>query len=373
MSAAVPEVRIAIVGYGSIARSHASALRALPVVRALGLRPVIAAIVTERPDAVRGEALALGVERVVPTVEEALAGQHIDLVDVTSRNDQHAAAARAAFDAGCSVYIEKPIGFSAEEAAAIAALAAASPRPSQAGLVLRYDPSLVTARALLRLGAIGTVRHARMGSFHGSYLNPARPMSWRLRRASAGGGAMLDLGLHLIDAARFLLGEVRVERSAARTIVPRRPSAEGPDADVDVDDWSWAELSFGDARVTIEASRIAFGAETMPLELYGSEGSLVGDLRRGDMELRRFDGRESAFRQRAAEDAWVKAVQALRPPAPLTLGSFVDLHAAGLHHVMRRLRDEDPAPGLAPTLADSAAAEALAHRITADLQLELSG
>jgi predicted dehydrogenase len=228
------------------------------------------------------------------------------------------------------------------------------------------------ARALLRLGAIGSIRHGRMGSFHGSYLNPARAISWRLRQATAGGGAMLDLGLHLIDAARFLLGEGQVERSAARTIVPTRPSPEGPDADVDVDDWSWAELSFGDARVTIEASRIAFGAEAMPLELYGSEGSLVGDLRRGDMALHRFDGREHAFHQQASEDPWVKAVEALRPPARLTLGSFVDLHAAGLHHVMRRLRDEDPAPGLAPTLGDSAAAEALAHAITTGLQPEPS-
>jgi predicted dehydrogenase len=141
---------------------------------------------------------------------------------------------------------------------------------------------------------------------------------------------------------------------------------------VDVDDWSWAELSFGQARVTIEASRVALGAEAMPLELYGSEGSIAGDLRRGVMELRRFDGREREFRQQAAEDPWVRAVEALRPPARLTLGSFVDLHAAGLHHAMRRLRDEDPAPGLAPTLGDSAAAEALSHAITADLQLELS-
>lgn len=372
MNAALPLVRIAIVGYGSIARSHVSALQALPAVRDLGLRPVIAAIVTERPDAVRGEAGALGVDRVVASLEEALAGERIDLVDVTSRNDRHAAAARAAFDFGCSVYIEKPIGTSAEEAAQIAHLAAASGRPSQAGLVLRYDPAVVTARAMLRLGAIGTVRHGRMGSFHGSYLDPARPMSWRLRRATAGGGAMLDLGLHLIDAARFLLGEGQLECSAARTFVTRRRNADGGETDVDVDDWSWGELAFGEARVTIEASRVAFGAEGMPLELYGSDGSLVGDLRRSVVALRRFDGRESAFNQEAADDPWVRAVEALRPPARLTLGSFVDLHAAGLHHAMRRLRDEDPAPGLAPTLDDSAAAEALAHAITADLQAERS-
>lgn len=367
----LPEVRIAIVGYGSIARSHVSALQALPAVRALRVRPVIAAIVTERPDAVRDEAAALGVGRVVTSLDEALAGGDLDLVDVTGRNDQHAAAVEAALAAGCAAYVEKPIGRIPEEAATLAALAEASARPSQAGLVMRYDPAIVGARALLRLGAIGDVRHGRMGSFHGSYLDPRRPISWRLRRETAGGGAMLDLGLHLLDAARFLLGDGRLERSAARTVVGARPTADGGTASVDVDDWAWAELAHGDARVTIEASRIAYGAEGTPLELFGSEGSLVADLRRGALTLHRFDGREGEFRREAAADPWVRAVDDLRPPARLTLGAFVDLHAAALHHVMRRVLGDDPAPGLAPTLADSAAAEALAAAVTAELQVQV--
>jgi predicted dehydrogenase len=370
MSMALPEVRIAIVGYGSIARSHLSAVQALPAVRALGLRPVLAAIVTERVDAVREEAAALGVGRVVTSLDDALAGGDIDLVDGTSRNDQHAATVQAALAAGCAAYVEKPIARTPEEAALLAGLAAASARPSQAGLVMRYDPAIVGARALLRLGAIGRVRLGRMGNFHGSYLDPSRPISWRLRREIAGGGAMLDLGLHLIDTARFLLGNGRLERSAARTVVGERPAADGGTASVDVDDWAWAELAHGDTRVTIEASRIAYGAEGTPLELYGSEGSLVADLRRGTLALHRFDGRVHEFRREAAADPWVRAVEDLRPPARLTLGAFVDLHAAALHHAMRRVLGDDPAPGLAPTLADSAAAEALAAAATAGLQVE---
>jgi predicted dehydrogenase len=362
----IPSVRVAIVGFGSIARTHASALVALPATRQLGVRPVLAAIVTERPEPVRREVAPLGVERIVPTIDEALTDDTLSLIDVTSRNDQHAAAARAAFAAGRAVYVEKPIGRSAEEAHAVAGLAEGSPRASQAGLVLRYDPGLVLARALVKLGAIGVPRHGRLGSFHGSYLDPARPFSWRMSSETAGGGAMLDLGLHLIDAARFLLGKARLVASSSRTIVTERPAGDGSTARVDVDDWAWAELRFGaELRLTIEASRVAYGADAMPFELFGSEGSLVGDLRAGRLELRRFDGGEEAYRERAADDAFVKAVRALRPPPRLTLGSFVDLHAAALHHALRRTIGDDPAPGLAPTLADSAAAEELAHAITA--------
>jgi predicted dehydrogenase len=336
------------------------------------VRPVIAAVVTERAESVRPEVAGLGVERTVSSLDEALGDPTLDLVDVTSRNDQHAPAARAALAAGRAVYVEKPIGLDAAEAHAIAALADVSSRPGQAGLVMRYDPAIVMARALVRLGAIGEPRHGRMGSFHGSYLDPARPMSWRLRRATAGGGAMLDLGLHLIDAARFVLGEAALISARARTIVPRRPAEGGATGTVDVEDWAWAELAFGDARVTIEASRVAYGAEAMPFELFGTDGSLVGDLRRGEIQLSRFDGRQDEYRRQAAADPFVTAVAALRPPARLSLGSFVDLHAAALHHALRRTLGDDPAPGLAPTLADSAAAEALAHAVTADLFAEVA-
>ncbi|TMB84055.1 MAG: Gfo/Idh/MocA family oxidoreductase, partial [Chloroflexi bacterium] len=250
-----PSVPIAIVGFGSIARSHLSALRDLPVVRPGSVLPVVSTIVTERPAAVRDEAEALGVRRVVETLEEALTDHELQLVDVASRNDRHAAQAREVLDANRALYLEKPIGRTRQEAESLATHGLDVDLPSQPGLVLRYEPAIVEARALIREGAIGEVRHGRTGSFHGSYLDPARPISWRLRAASAGGGAMLDLGVHLIDALRFLLGDARLVAASARTVVPSRPGADGAHEPVDVDDWSWGELEVGNgAHVTVEAS-----------------------------------------------------------------------------------------------------------------------
>ena len=162
---------------------------------------------------------------------------------------------------------------------------------------------------------------------------------------------MLDLGVHLIDALRFLLGEPRLVSASARTVVASRRGADGAEEPVDVDDWSWGELEFAEgAHVTIEASRIFLGGEGVPFQLYGTEGSLVGNLDGGRLALRRFDGRETAYREVARADSFVRAVEALRPAARLSLGSFVDLHAAALHHVLARVAGNDPAPGLAPTL-----------------------
>lgn len=361
-----PVISVALVGFGSIARTHLSALRALPVTRRLAVEPVVAVVVSERAAAIRDEVAAMGVERVVATLDEAFDDPELQLFDVTSRNDQHAEMGAAVLAAGRALYIEKPIGRTEEGALHLAGVAASAKQVSQPGLVMRYEPMAVEARALVASGAIGEVRQGRIGIYHGSYLDPSRPMSWRLRAETAGGGAMLDLGVHAIDLVRFIVGEVRLVRASARTIVSPRPGPGGSEV-VDVDDWAWGELvtTSEEGHITVEASRVSLGADGMSFELYGSEGSLVGDLGGGQLALRRFDGREAEYRTRVTGDGLVVAVEQLRPPARLSLGSFVDSHAASLHHCLLRVAGSDPAPGLAPSLADAAAAEAIAHRIVA--------
>jgi predicted dehydrogenase len=359
----LPAVKVGIVGFGSIARSHLSALRALPATRPLAVRPVFSVIVSDRVDEVRPEADALGIERVVRTVTEALEDADLQLLDVTSRNDAHAAQATEVLRAGRALYIEKPVARTAEEARELADLAEASGAIAQPGLVMRYEPAVARARALVHQGAIGTVVHGYLANLHGSYLNPERPMSWRLRGSVAGGGAMLDLGVHALDAARFILGEPRLVGARARTVVPERPTSQGERELVDVDDWAWAELEVGVARINIEASRASLGAEGMPFQLFGTEGSLVGDAGSGALQLRRFDGGEAAFETASRRDPWLRVVEELRPPPRLTLGSFVDLHAAALHHALLRVAGLDPAQGLAPSLTDAAVSEQLAHEI----------
>ncbi len=359
----IPHVRICIVGFGSIARTHACALAALPVVRDLPFRPLLAAIVSDRPAAVARDAAALGVP--VLTLAEALADPELTAFDVTTRNAQHLAQAGAVLRAGRPLYVEKPIGRTPAEAAELAQLAAASPAPTHVGLVMRYHPAVIEARALLRVGGIGEVRQVRFGLFHGSYLDPARPISWRLQAAEAGGGAMLDLGLHVVDLVCFLLGEPELLAARHATFVPRRPDGLGGTREVDVDDWAWAELRVpGGAHVTVEASRIAFGAEGAPFELYGTEGSLVANLERvAPLRFTRFDGAEATWRKRAGADPEAHAVAALLPPSRLTLGSFVDSHLASLHHFVLRVAGSDPVPGWAPTPHDAAIAEALVAAI----------
>jgi predicted dehydrogenase len=360
------QLRVAVIGFGSIARTHISALAAMPAVARLPFRPVVHTLVSRRPEAVQPEALALGIQRVTSSLEQALADPNLQAFDVTTANLHHARDAAPVLRAGRPLYIEKPVGRTAEEAAQLAELAGDSPAPAQVGLVDRYHPNVVQVRSLLRANAIGELRHARLAILHGSYLDPARPISWRLEKASAGGGAMLDLGLHLVDLARFLFGELSVAAARCRTVVKERPDLAGGIRPVDVDDWAWAELrTAAGVAITVEASRIALGAEGTTLELYGSQGSLAGQLDdRTPPSLRRFDGDESSYWRMVKADPEARAVFSLLPPARLSLGNFVDIHLASLGHFLQRVAGEDPLPGYAARLADSAVAERLVAKIT---------
>jgi predicted dehydrogenase len=362
------ELRICVIGFGSIARTHLAALSALPVLRPLPFRPVVDTVVTRRArELAPGLALA-GVGHIAPAFGDGLAGRHLDAAVVASSNDRHLADSRAVLGAGLPLYVEKPIGRTPEEAAELSRLAAASNRPVQVGLVMRYHPAVARSRALLAAGAAGAVRQARLTIFHGSYLDPSRPLSWRMSRERAGGGAMLDLGLHLLDLARHLLGEMRLVAGRHHTFVAERPGGRA-----DADDWAWAELTtFAGASVTVEASRIAYGGEGSRLEVFGTEGSLRCDLdEAAPPRLRRFDGREREWLERAEGEPGVAAVDGLLPPARQSLGLFTDLHAAALHHFLMRVAGRDPLPGLAPSADDSAVAENLAAQALNVEALEL--
>ncbi|HYM96972.1 MAG TPA: Gfo/Idh/MocA family oxidoreductase [Candidatus Sulfotelmatobacter sp.] len=359
------ELRIGLVGFGSIARTHASVFGAMPAVGSLAFRPVLHAIVTHRPAEVAEAARAMGVDRIFATVEQALEDPSIDAFDVTSRNVDHVRDASPVLRAARPLYLEKPAGRTAAEAASLAALGSDAV-PSQVALVMRYHPAVVKAHALLHLGAIGAVRHGRLQLFHGSYLDPARPSSWRLQAAIAGGGAMLDLGLHLIDLVQLFFGEPVVVNRTSRTILPVRPAEAGGTRIVDVDDWGWAELrTVGGTVLTVEASRLAYGAEGARFEFFGSEGSLTADLDVPDgLRLRRFDGQEAACWRRLAEAPEVQSLLRLLPPERLTLGPFVDMHLASLHHFLLRVSGDDPNPGYAPGLAVSAIAERIVEAVS---------
>ncbi|PRB41582.1 dehydrogenase [Arthrobacter sp. MYb23] len=207
----------------------------------------------------------------------------IDIVDICAPGWMHAEIAIAALAAGKHVLVEKPLANTLEEAelmAEAAASAQARGLQSMIGFNYRLVPALALARELIAEGRLGTVRHIRAAYLQDWLSDVETPMSWRLRKETAGSGALGDIASHAIDQVQHLTGQTVTEVTGTlRTFVAERPGFGGLEK-VTVDDAAWATLGMtGGLSASVEASRVATGQKnSLKIEIYGSLGSLTFDL-----------------------------------------------------------------------------------------------
>ena len=207
----------------------------------------------------------------------------IELVDVATPNDAHAEQGLAMLAAGKHVACEKPLAGTLADARRMRD--AAREHARQRTFVwfnYRRSPAVALAWQIVREGRLGRLYHVR-ARYLQDWGGPATPMSWRFERARAGSGAHGDLNAHVVDMARFLVGEeiVEVHGAVARTFVLERTVAgTGRKARSDVDDALLFLASFaGGAVASFEASRVATGHQNANgIELFGEQGSLRFDF-----------------------------------------------------------------------------------------------
>lgn len=372
-------IGIGIDAWGGIARTHTLALRALPVIFPdLPFTVLQAGVATRSRERNSSAIRDAGFARVFDSAAALIADPSVDAVDICTPNALHAETALAAWQAGKAVYVEKPLAESlavaermadgwrqavAQRAAAARSGGAPQPAASQVAFTLRFWPAVARTKDLLEAGRIGRILSFRGRMVHGGYLNPERPYSWRLDRQLAGGGALADLGVHLIDLVQFLLGEITDVSARTRTFVADRPAPGHPGgrARVEVDDWAEVTCAAGDAVGTIEATRAGDGQEETTLELFGSEGSIRISSHGADLYPLWYDraggaayGRTSAALGVPAGGggpSYTAALAQVMPPPKLSLGLFVDTHMASLHWWLRRVADPGWARGMPPLAA----------------------
>ena len=201
----------------------------------------------------------------------------VGLFDNGGPNAIHAEPTIAAAEAGKHVICEKPLGRTGDEAYEIWRRVEATGVKAMCAFNYRFVPAVRLARRLIEAGDIGEIRH-----FRGRYLqdwiaDPEFPMVWRLSKEASGSGALGDIGAHVIDLARYLVGEIATIAGSARTFIEERPGGR-----VDVDDAIEAVVEFeGGAIGTIEATRFALGRKNaLSFEINGAKGSIAFDLER---------------------------------------------------------------------------------------------
>lgn len=295
------ELRVAVIGHRFMGRAHASAWRQVRHFFPLPRQPVLQVICGRDHAATRAAAETLGFLEAATSWEEVVRRPDIDVVDICTSVALHRPMAVAAAAAGKAVFCEKPLARDAAEAEEMLAAVRRAGVTHMLCHNYRRVPAVALARRLIAEGRVGRVHH-----FRGVYLNdrlvdPQAPRTWRHDRAQAGGGAVTDLGSHMVDLCRFLVGEITDVAADLRTFVAERPlPGGGGTAPVDVDDAATALLRFeGGAMGTLEVSRFGTGHRNHNrFEINGSAGSVAFDLERlNELELfDRADGSAAGFR-----------------------------------------------------------------------------
>lgn len=189
-------LNVAIVGCGLI-----GARRAREAVRAGD--QVVACVdpVPERADAVIRETGGVS----FASAADALTGSMPDVVVVATYNAAAAPIVTAALEAGCHVLCEKPLGISEEEARNLYETSCRADRLLKVGFNHRHHPAIARAQEIAASGGIGDVLTIRAAYGHGG--RAGYEHEWRADRGRSGGGELLDQGVHLVDLARWFMGE----------------------------------------------------------------------------------------------------------------------------------------------------------------------
>jgi predicted dehydrogenase len=291
-------VNVGLIGAGFMGKAHSLAYAAMPMFfwppPAVPHRRIVAEL---DPVAARQAAERFGFDQSTSDWRAVIESDDVDLVDIAVPNDAHAEIAIAAARAGKHIICEKPLAGTVEEARAMYEAVSAAGVVNMVAFNYRRTPAVALAHELISQGAIGQVRN-----FRGTYLqdwsnDPDLPLSWRFQRDIAGSGALGDIAAHVMDLARYLVGEISAVSSLMRTYISDRPISQGADqlagarkleggarGPVDVDDEVLTLLRFEEGAVgSLEATRHAHGRKNfLTFEIHGDSGSLSFDYERRD-------------------------------------------------------------------------------------------
>ena len=278
----IREIGVGMLGYAFMGKAHANGYRTLEYMAwPPPLKPRLVSIAGRDAAAVQEAARRYGFERSVTDWQELIADPDVELFDNSGPNNLHAEPTVAAAEAGKHVICEKPLARNAQESFDLWQRVQAAGVVHMCAFNYRFVPAVRLARQMLEAGELGDIHH-----FRGAYLQDwgaTTDEAWRFDKAAAGSGALGDLGTHVVDLARYLVGEIVEVAGVVQTFQPGRS----------VDDAFEAAVAFDGGTVgTIEATRFATGRKNaFRWEINGSTGSVAFDLERPN-ELQVSDGGE---------------------------------------------------------------------------------
>ena len=262
-------LKVGVIGLG-MGRHHVSGYQSHPGCKVVAISDLNETLLKEMGD-------KFGVEKRYTSAEEMLAQEKLDVVSVATPNKFHKPLAVAALEAGCHVLCEKPMAMSADEAREMLAAAKKAGRRLMINFSYRFTEQSMALKAQVETGILGdvyfgrTVWHRRRGlpGFGG----------WFGQKALSGGGPLIDLGVHRLDLALWLMGYPKPVWVLGSTYNPIGSSLAAKQGKAfDVEDLAVGLIKFANgATLEVEASWAANikESEHMETRLYGTKAGLV--------------------------------------------------------------------------------------------------
>ncbi len=304
-----PTLTVGLIGYQFMGKAHSNAYRQVGRFFDLPMDIRMKTICGRHEEAVRAAAGNFGWDGYETDYRKVLDDPEIDVVDVSTPGDSHREIAVAAAKAGKMVFCEKPIGNTLADAQEIYDAVKAGGRPSVVFHNYRKAPAVALAKKMVSEGRLGRLYHIRAVYLQDWIADPNFPLVWRLQKEKAGSGAHGDIGSHIIDLGRHLMGEFESVAGMLHTFIKKRPLAGAIDdrlgaaasnetGDVTVDDASLFLAKFKSGAIgTFEATRFAVGRKNHnKFEINGEKGSVVFNLERMN-ELEYYNNEDPAETQ----------------------------------------------------------------------------
>ena len=279
-----PEIGVGMLGYAFMGKAHSHAmLNIAHMMYPPPAVPKLVGIAGRDEQAVAEAARRYGYDGYYTDWRAMLDNDDIQLFDNGGPNDTHADPCTLAAERGKHILCEKPLARTADEAQSMVEAVQKAGVKNMVAFNYRFVPAIRQIRKLVDSGLLGKIYH-----FRAVYLQEwvmahyDLPMIWRLQKSVAGSGALGDLGAHIIDLGRYLVGEVKSVSGMTRTFIEERPWDDGTMGKVDVDDAFTALLEFDNGAIgTVEASRFAAGRKNgQRLEINAEKASIVFNLER---------------------------------------------------------------------------------------------
>lgn len=296
-------VRIGLIGAGFMGRTHAAAYHSIRNIFGEEVIPELVAVADVLEDNAKALAKKYGFQRYTSNWMDIIEADDIDMVDITTPNQQHCPIAMEAARQGKHIYCEKPLSMNAQEAMDTTNIVEDAGVVTSVGFNYIWNPIQQYVKELIASGELGKVVNFR-GMYDQDYYNdPEQKHEWRMLKSASASGALGDLASHTISLSQYLIGDIQEVCGMTQILVPELPDPKDPSRMLPVENDDLVQFMYtyeNGACGTIFSNRLAAGRKmSLGYEIQMTKGCIVyNQERQNEVQIYRHDDdkRERGFK-----------------------------------------------------------------------------